>query len=524
MSVTVETRPVLVVRSRLAVRVLTPPAVVAVAVLLCAAYLRMAWAFPINADGASNALQAADMLHGNPLLHGWTLSDVSFYSTELVHYALLQVFVGVSPGMVHLAAAITYTVLVLAVVALAKGSATGWQAFTRIGIALAVVAVPAPGIAYQTLLSSPDHTGSGVPMLLAWILLDRYVDRRWLPVAVTLVLAWGEIGDPLIAFVGCAPLVLVCGLRALKARDWRGTDARLAGAGVLAVVLAHAVLAVVRLFGGFRVPAPPLSFAALHELGHRAWMIVKMIGVIYGAYRPGSPWNSWERVLDAVHLLAVAVVLAAIVRFAVRRDRDRVNQILVVAIVANLGAELVSMLPADILAAREIVAVLPLGAVLAARVFGPRSGVPARWAISVVLATLLAGLVLIVPRPAQPADNQDIADWLSGRQLTYGLASYWNASNITVTTRRRVTVVPVAGGRPIAPYCWQSRADWYDGTRHDARFIVLDLHRGQYATPETAVEQFGKPVQEQYFGHFVVLVYDANLLTKMHPPCPSARH
>jgi len=31
----------------------------------------------VDADGAGNVLQAWDMLHGNPLLRGWWLSDVS---------------------------------------------------------------------------------------------------------------------------------------------------------------------------------------------------------------------------------------------------------------------------------------------------------------------------------------------------------------------------------------------------------------------------------------------------------------
>ena len=58
------------------------------------AYLRMAYAFPINSDGASNAMQAWDMFHGNPLLSDWTLSDVAFYPTELIQYAMVQVFTG----------------------------------------------------------------------------------------------------------------------------------------------------------------------------------------------------------------------------------------------------------------------------------------------------------------------------------------------------------------------------------------------------------------------------------------------
>jgi hypothetical protein len=48
-----------------------------------AAYLQLARTRAINSNGAGNALQAWDMLHGNLLLHGWSLSDVSFYTTEL---------------------------------------------------------------------------------------------------------------------------------------------------------------------------------------------------------------------------------------------------------------------------------------------------------------------------------------------------------------------------------------------------------------------------------------------------------
>ena len=54
-----------------------------------AVYLRLARTRAVNSDGASIALQAWDMLHGNLLLHGWTLADVTFYTTELPQYMLI---------------------------------------------------------------------------------------------------------------------------------------------------------------------------------------------------------------------------------------------------------------------------------------------------------------------------------------------------------------------------------------------------------------------------------------------------
>ncbi|HYZ54299.1 MAG TPA: hypothetical protein VE733_12490 [Streptosporangiaceae bacterium] len=58
----------------------------AAAVVLFVCYLRLSRTQPVVSDGASNALQAWDMLHGNWLLRGWTVSDVSFYTTELPEY------------------------------------------------------------------------------------------------------------------------------------------------------------------------------------------------------------------------------------------------------------------------------------------------------------------------------------------------------------------------------------------------------------------------------------------------------
>src|ERR1700736_1666870 len=76
--------------------------------ILFACYWRLSWTALVNSDGAGNALQAWDMLHGNLLLHGWKLSDVSFYTTELPEYMVLESVLGVSAGVVHVAGAMTY--------------------------------------------------------------------------------------------------------------------------------------------------------------------------------------------------------------------------------------------------------------------------------------------------------------------------------------------------------------------------------------------------------------------------------
>src|SRR6516165_7503184 len=91
------------------------------AAVLFTVYLRLSRTMPENSDQANVLLQASDMLHGNPVLHGWYKADVSFYTTELPQYALLVIFFGVKADTAHIAAAMTYTLALLLAVLVARG-------------------------------------------------------------------------------------------------------------------------------------------------------------------------------------------------------------------------------------------------------------------------------------------------------------------------------------------------------------------------------------------------------------------
>jgi hypothetical protein len=521
-------------------------AVAAASVGLFFGYLQFARRYATNADGASNALQAWDMLHGNVLLHQWTLSDVSFYTTELPQYALVQLVYGFNSDMVHVAAAMTYTLIVLLVAVLAKGRATGWAAAARIGLALAIVAVPAPGIGYLTTLSSPNHTGTAVPVLVTWLVLDRAQHRKplsWLPYLMVVLLAWGQIGDPLVTFIAALPLVVVCGYRLIRDdRPWRdrlrGLDARLLAAGVVSVLVTHAFLRILEAAGGFRVHPAGIALSQASKLDDRVRMTVQTTAGIFGAYFPDAH-GPFQLGLAGLRLVAIAVVFAAVAVVVVRAIRptgsrgdgatagrpsgkrnwrqDRVLQVIAVGIVVNLGAYVVSALPLDMGASRETIAVVPLGAVLAGRIFGRKL---LRLRLAPVLAAvlvLLAGFFVVQSaNRGVPAERQDVADWLVSRNLRYGIGNYWTANNITLASKGRTQVVPVAGATEITAYHWESRGDWYDPARHDARFFVLDLRQPEN-TVESAVAQFGSPVERHDFGTATVLIYDHNLLAELIP-------
>ena len=210
---------------------------------LFAAYLRLSKTYPENSDEANILLMASDMLHGNVYLSGWNVSDVPFITTELPEIALLVKLFGLHLNTAHIAAALTYTVVVGTGMLLAKGKAGGVRAVTRMAIALAIMLAPQPGVGVFVMIFSVGHIGTSAPVMLAWLVLDRWPDARpmaktasvsgahpasppggttprtprmgrwYVPVIVAVLLAWALMADPLVLVIAIIPVLVVAALR-----------------------------------------------------------------------------------------------------------------------------------------------------------------------------------------------------------------------------------------------------------------------------------------------------------------------
>src|SRR5690349_16911482 len=86
---------------------------------LFAFFVRISVGGRVTSDGANNALQAWDMLHGNVLLHGWLIGDATFYFFELPLNAVSEVVFGLGTLAAHVASALTYLIVAVCTVALA---------------------------------------------------------------------------------------------------------------------------------------------------------------------------------------------------------------------------------------------------------------------------------------------------------------------------------------------------------------------------------------------------------------------
>lgn len=494
------------------------------------AYLRLAGTAAVDSDGAGNAVQAWDMLHGNLALHGWYLSDVSFYTTELPQYMLVELVRGLNPDVVRVAAAMTYTLVVLLAVLLAKGTATGREAAVRMLVATGIMLAPQLGSGVKLLISGPDHVGTSVPVLLVWLVLDRARPRWYIPYIAAALLFWATVGDTLVLYIAVLPLVLVCAVRIYRATVVEHAplasqryEITLGVTAVLAAGLAELALTLIHARGGFFVFAPTTQFAQAGTIvNHNLPVVAEGVLLLGGADFLGLHLGGIAA-LALLHVIGVTLGACAIWLAGRRflRDLDLVDQVLATATLINLAVYALSTHAVGLAATRQISAVLPFGAALAGRLLARRlMATRLLPVLAVVLAGYLAGLGYEITRPPAPAQNEQLASWLAARHLHTGLSGYWEANVVTLDSGGRIQIRAVlpSGGR-LAPYLWESDAQWYDPHRATANFVVLFPGYPGYAgfTDRSSVlATFGPPARTYHFGPYTVLTWNKNLLAEMH--------
>ncbi len=520
--------------------------VVLAASVLFFCYWRQSQLAPVSSDGSANILQAWDMLHGNVLLHDWHVSDVSFYTTELPQYVLIEALLGLGPWVVHVAAAMTYTLLVLLGAFLAKGNARGAAGTARALLAAGLMLAPQLS-ASQILLLSPNHTGTAVPLLVTWLLIDRARPSSpgdpsprtplwYVPVLVCLLFTWTMVADFVVLLTGIVPLVLVAVARACpgllrrgKRPGSRGYELALAGAAAVAGGAGLFAPKVMAALGGYH-QAHVATDTDLTQLQHGAWVTLQAFLELFGANLAGASFYGARPVLEvvfvALHLAGAALVAWALGLAFLRffRSAELIGPAFAVAIVLNVGAYMISAHAQDLLGAREMAAVLPLGAVLAGRVLGDR--IPAwlcaakRWFVP-LLAALAAGYLASLgygaAQASAPVINEPLATWLAAHQLTDGLAVYWQANSTTVDSGRRLLLSAVVQDRAdrLVPYEWETDDANYDPARHFANFVVAD---GPFALPGMQISAeltFGRPQRIYRADGYTIMVWNTNLLARL---------
>ena len=522
-------------------RLLWAGGTVAAAVGLFIGLLAISWTYWVNSDGAGIALQGWDMLHGNLLLSGWWTADVSFYTVEVPLDAIAESFRGLNAGVVHISAAIAYTLLVCVGALLARGKLRGGAGVAAALIAGGILLAPGDVVSTGILLGSPDHIGVGVPILLTFLVVDRLRERWWVPIVACVLLVWAQLDDPTAEFAAAFALAVVCLVRACLGllrrsgrsvgagdRAWR-YDAALGVAAVVSYGLTRLAVRLIRADGGFsmRQLQQATKIQPVSQWPQQVSNTWHNTLILFGA----DYWDQHGNLLtaaSAVHVigavLALIGVLAGIVSF-VRRDGDRITQTLTLGTLVTLGAGafVTAMTPGY--DAHEIAVVLPLSAVLAGRTIGPwlvrrrltrLTLIPAGGAL---LAAYLAFFGYYATQPSAPPRTRTLDNWLVAHHLTNGLGRYWTGSSTRLDTGGAIQISPVDPA-PRRPYPWVTKPSWYNPHEHTANYVVAGTNpsSGLVFSESAVLKAYGKPAHEYRFDDFIIMVYNKNLLHDVYKP------
>jgi hypothetical protein len=559
---------------RLPRRVLTTAAWVLGFAVFFALNLRLSQTTAANSDGASQALQGWDLLHGNLLQHGWITGDVAYFPNDVLVYALVDWVHGLNADAVHWYGALMYTLAMLLAALIAMGprlaggtgsggtgsgeagtAATGRERWVRGAIAAGIMVAPQLDAGVYALLQGPDHFGTSVPVLLAWLILDRCPRRWYIAVAVAVILGVTGIADLTAFFTGALPLACVCGYRVVRGglrqrqspaplyRQIARAEIWLIGAGIVASVTALEGPRILTAIGSLTQVEPITAISSLHVI---FWHNFRVTGlcllVLAGADFIGvrqPPRFGFEVLHLAGAVLGGCAILVAAWRFL--RDEDLISQLLLAGIAANLATFVVGTHAAEVTFTHEMCDVLPFAAVLAGRLLARRL-LSLRLApvLAVVLCGYLAGFGYEVRQPALPAQNAALIPWLKAHHLTYGLSGYWAGNSVTLASGNQVIIRAVNGqsarlpsgheGEGLIPVAQLVLPQWYAPSREQANFVVFyPTDPGMqpftgftgvvgFTAEKNAVNQFGPPAKIYHFEQYTIYVWNKNLLADMTFP------
>jgi hypothetical protein len=504
--------------------------VVALALLVFIFDLSSRHIFGGNSDDATLVLQGQSVAAGHAALQGWDLSYDSFWTVDVIFYAVAVRLLGVGPDLMNLVPAVIAGSLVLVAAMLTRQGRTDRGFLAGAALVGALLALPGPELAFF-LLQGGWHAATTLWCLLTFAAVSRSSSRWSLAAAVVLV-ATGLLGDLLTLTLVVVPLIVGAALGWRRSRSWRAASrpliAAVAGGALALGVRAIAVASGAYSIGSRSILAPHLQIVL--NLRAIPFRLAELFGVtikVPGLARTPLALRAVHVVLMLVVVIALGAGLARIARslFAHRpyavaeRDSVAFEELLVIAFVTDLASFAVFSTYGAVDFTRYLVPGFVFLVVLAARLVA--RAVRSRPSLE---PRVLAGVAIVVIGlcavnfgadsigPAAPQEARALGTFLSSRGLRSGVGDYWSSSIVTVDTGDEVKVRPVAIGPSgtLQRYTLQSAASWYQGRTF--RFFVYDSGNiWQNVTAAAAMKTFGAPSATYDVGSYRVLTYPGGI-------------
>jgi len=481
-----------------------------------------------DSDGATVILEGQSMTSGHLALHGWALSFDSFWTVDALFYMMIEFITGAREFLLYLVPALIAGLVVVVGAWLARDGRRGAAGVFASVTVVALIGLPSHVLS-MFFLRGPLHVGTALWCLIAFAgLRSGRLGWGWI-VAVTFF-AVGTLGDLQMVALGIAPAGFAGLVAMLRTRNWQ-SGAPTASAAVAGLVGAGALREIASVIGTFSV-ATSHPTASASEMFTNVRRIPTWGAHMLGIGDGGLPGGAVPGPLQALHIFGVLAVAAGVSVAAVSLVRGatmgrpspptsienwRLDDLLVIAFVADLGVFAVLTTSNDPEFMRYLTAAIIFGAVLTGRLTGRLAASTNSTRLLkiggalglLVTGAFAAALGFSVTAPAPNRTFAALGQFLEAHHLRSGIGDYWSASITTVATRGSVTLRPVITnpGGEIVRYERQSTSNWY--VKQTFGFLVYDTARPWGGVDSaTAAATFG-PISHTYpVGSYRVLVWN----------------
>ena len=287
-------------------------------------------------------------LHGNYLLRGWTITNCSFYITDLPFYVIGLAIRGLTPALLHEIPAVIYALVVVSSVWLA-GRRRGRKS-SPLGMAVTFLLLGLPTeLLAKIMLIGVSHVGTTLFLVWGLLAIDFAEDSKH-PVRglllYAIISALAVLSDTTALVVGVLPVLMISAARLLRDQTlWKGEKGILIAA-VSAVLAGEALIHLIQAVGGFIIDPVDVIFTPLIAFSENVQKTVGGLLTLFRAFFFGTVlgFATLGKLINLFGLgLALLTFYRAIRAWMQRKtEQDRVTELLACGVAINLLAYLFS--------------------------------------------------------------------------------------------------------------------------------------------------------------------------------------
>ena len=479
-------------------------------------FVSVALHLPYNSDHASILLEAKSILDGNIFLKGWTLSTVSYYTTEIPFFMIGILLFGYSEKVIYLVTGISYAFLIIIILRLCSINDEGKFSFRNLIISFCF-SLYIISLFSNWCLFSPVHIVSFAYCLCSIFILkrlDKKISIRELFIYFLIIII-NFIGDTFSIYIWGIPIIIIMLVKLIFENN-KLKYATILFTTILSIVLSQIILLLIKQNGGFIVPGIEPKFVGYNDISNNLYLFFIGLFDLFSVDFFGQPIFSFNTAINGIQLVGLVILIWAII-WSIKNIKklDTVKQVLLAGLFINLLEYLLSDVAIWRGTVRYLLPTLIFGIFLILN-FIMHSAWHQQRPLIMLLTSIVIAITLIPQMSLTRSDLpvSELSSFLIEKHLINGYGPYWVASITTVHSNETVKIRAVTSSdhKYIRPFIWLAENDWYN---ENATFMIIDstnvVEKPYNIDWKTAINTFGQPNKYYQIQNYEVLVWDRNI-------------